>query len=378
MASLKTQRSLFAMDHSSAAGDVPKFVPQVRINKKLDFDSCSEEDVPRSSSPDRNDLRKKLIFDDSEGDFELSDVLSSPFKFDNMGIAELMPTVTEPAKNESLLDFRDLDTSLDATSDKFSPCRTRSGKIYTSVEKRRGDLEKRSKHEKEADAGSNNNNHSASKLPMPVFIDHPRSSSRHCSGASAGITTPKSTKIQTSHLKVQEVDFNLLQKNYINDSMDVDEPSCSRPPPLISKRPMSRLSITIDNQTPRHFNFNNDDSDLRSSPLVQQTPANLHSPPTNEVKAMKLFDKSPTYGSSPVAPFTAPKFGSRLLFGFGGNKDDHRRVSAPSGLRVSFGQTEAELSGKERKRKRIANINPFTPNSMLKSMKKKYQSEPIM
>ena len=374
MASLKTHRLLFAKDQSSAANT--KIAPPMRINKKLDFDSCSEEDVPRSSSPDRADLRKKLLFDDSEGDFELSDVFSSPFKLD---MAELMPTVTEPAKNEPLMDFRDMDTSLEATSDKFSPCRTRSGKIYTSVEKKREALEKRSKQNKEAEAGNNNNNHSASKLPMPVFIDRPRSSSRHCSGASAGIATPKSIKIQTSHLKVQEVDFNSLQKNYITDSMDVDEPTCSRPVPLVSKRPMSRLSITIDNQTPRHFNnFNADDSDLRSSPLVQQTPANLHSPPTNEVKAMKLFDKSPTYGSSPVAPFTAPKFGSRLLFGFGGNKDDHRRASAPSGLRVSFGQTEAELSGKERKRKRIANINPFTPNSMLKSMKKKYQSEPIM
>ena len=373
MASLKTQRSLFAMDHSSAAGDVPKFVPQVRINKKLDFDSCSEEGVPRSSSPDRNDLRKKLIFDDSEGDFELSDVLSSPFRFDNMGIPELMPTVTDPTINKPLLDFHDLDTSLEATSDKFSPCRTRSGKIYTSVEKKREDLDKRSKLDKEADAGKDNNHHSASKLPMPVFNDRPGSSSRHCSGASAGIATPKSTKIQTSHLKVQEVDFNLLQKNYINDWMDVDEPSCSRPQSHISKRLMSRLSITIDNQTPRHFNLCND----RSLPLVQQMPANLHSPPTNEVKAMKLFDKSPTYGSSPVAPFTAPKFGSRLLFGFSSSKDNHRRISAPSGLRVSFGLTEAELSGKERKRKRIANINPFTPKSMLKSMKKKYQSEPI-
>ena len=365
MASLKTHRALFAMDKSSAPSS--KFAPPMRINKKLDFDSCSEEDVPRSSSPDHSDLRKKLLFDDSEGDFELSDVLSSPFKLD---MAEHMPTVTEPAKNEPLMDFRDMDTSLEATSDKFSPCRTRSGKIYTSVEKKRENMN-RSKQE--------NNNHSASKLPMPVFIDRPRSSSRHCSGASAGIATPKSTKIQTSHLKVQEVDFNLLQKNYITDSMDLDEPTCSRPPPLISKRPMSRLSIAIDNQSPRHYNnFIVEDSYFRSSPLVQQTPANLHSPPTNEVKAMKLFDKSPTYGSSPVAPFTAPKFGSRLLFGFGGNKDDHRRVSAPSGLRVSFGQTEAELSGKERKRKRIANINPFTPNSMLKSMKKKFQSEPIM
>jgi hypothetical protein len=95
---------------------------------------------------------------------------------------------------------------------------------------------------------------------------------------------------------------------------------------------------------------------------------------------MKLFDKSPAYGSSPVAPFTAPKFGaalkSRLLFGTGGGDNYLRRVSAPAGLRVSFGQPETELS--ERKRKRVANVNPFTPNSMLASLKKKYRSEPEM
>jgi hypothetical protein len=101
---------------------------------------------------------------------------------------------------------------------------------------------------------------------------------------------------------------------------------------------------------------------------------------------MRLFDKSPTLGSSPVAAFTVPKFGatkSRLLFG-AGDAEGHfnpRRASAPVGLRVSFGLpdvSQVETSGKERKRKRVANINPFTPTSMLASLKKKYQSEPVM
>jgi len=50
------------------------------------------------------------------------------------------------------------------------------------------------------------------------------------------------------------VELNLLQKDYFNENMELDdESSCNEPPPLISKRPMSRLHIAIDNQTPRQI-----------------------------------------------------------------------------------------------------------------------------
>jgi hypothetical protein len=176
MASQKTHhRPLFA-DHNSPVGR--QSLPPLKINKKLDFDSCSEEDIPRSSSPDPADLHKKLIFDDSEGDFELSDVNSSPMKFDNLGLAELIQATIEPPKNNdtSLMELHDLNMSgLEPNSDKFSPCRTRSGKIYTSVEKRRDD--KDSKLDKTVDMSSTN---SASKLPTPVFLERPRTSRCQC------------------------------------------------------------------------------------------------------------------------------------------------------------------------------------------------------
>ena len=115
----------------------------MRINKKLDFDSCSEEDIPRSSSPDPVDLRKKLlIFDDSEEDFDLSDAMSSPMKIEE----NIDNTVTplKPAINETpLLELQDFNMSgvVESNSDQFSPCRTRSGKIYKSVEKCKGEKE---------------------------------------------------------------------------------------------------------------------------------------------------------------------------------------------------------------------------------------------
>ena len=352
----------------------------MRINKKLDFDSCSEEDIPRSSSPDPVDLRKKLlIFDDSEEDFDLSDAMSSPMKIEENTDNTVTPL--KPAINETpLLELQDFNMSgvVESNSDKFSPCRTRSGKIYKSVEKCKG--------EKEGDKsviieGTSSHTYSTSKLPTPVFLDRPpRSSSRHCSGGSVGTATPRSTHIKTSHLRVQEVELNLLQKDFLNDmELDEDEPAYNEPPPLITKRPMSRLNISVD--TPRHI-YGNNESASNSSPWLLKTPANLHSPPTNEVKAMKLFDKSPFYGSSPIAPTTAPRYARgikfRHLMGADNNGDHSRRFSGPAGLRVSFGQPETETSGKERKRKRVANINPFTPNSMLESLKKKYCSLPEM
>ena len=383
--------------------EAPSTPLQMKVGKKLDFDSCSEEDIPRSSSPDRGcDLRKKLIFDDSDEELQISPVKfeadnKSSLKFDFSPIAR---TTEVP-----LLELRDFNSSgIESNiSDKFSPCRTRSGKIYTSVEKRRQNNNNDISTSKLDKSIVSHNNSSASKLPTPIFnLENPRSSSsRHCSGASAGVATPRRTQIQTSHLRVQELQLNLLQKDLSNDlfqkdatfneMMDLDEPTCTEPPPLnYSKRPMSRLlHISIDSShqnTPKHFGQSQSGEDVKS-PWLLQTPCNPHSPPTNEVKAMKLFDKSPpTFGSSPVAAFTVPKFGatkSRLLFGAGDDGDhfNPRRASAPTGLRVSFGLpdvSQVEVSGKERKRKRVANINPFTPTSMLASLKKKYQSEPVL
>ena len=374
MALLKNHRSLFATDKCST---LSKPFPQMKINKKLDFDSFSKEDIPRSSSPDPVDLHKKLIFDDSEEDFDLSDGTSSPMKFEENNV-NVVATPFTPGKNDApLLELKDFNTSgLESNSEKFSPCRTRSGKIYTSIEKHREVKQKDNTASIMATIKSNN---SMSKLPTPIFIERPQMSSRHSSGASA---TPKSPHIQMSHLQVQEVELNLLKKDFMNDmELDMDEPTCNEPPPLISKRPMSRLHISFG--TPCHFNVGNDDddSDVKSLLWQLQTPDNPHSPPTNEVKEMKLFDKSPMYGSSPIAPTTAPRYAPgvkfRHLLDAESNRDHSRRVSAPVGLRVSFGQPDTKTTGKDRKRKRVTNINPFTPNLMLVPLKK-YNSLPEM
>lgn len=362
-----------------------------RSSKKLDFDSCSEEELPRSSSPER-DNRKKLIFDffcDDGLDQDVSDTPSSPpFKKVSLANSGLSPieqrlhlSSDRLRVGSSLMEMKEFNTSgAESISDKFSPCRTRSGRIYTSVEKKRGTPNNTSISSIKGNKSDIIS--SASKLPTPVFIDNPRSSSRHNSGASAGIATPRSTRIQTSHLRVQQVELNHLQRDLMPEMMDFEEPTCNEPPPLnYSKRPMSRLlHVSVDHQT-NHTPQPYGDKGTQS-PWLLKTPANLHSPPTNEVNAMRLFDHSPTVVSSPVAAYTVPKHGmtkSRLFFGEGFDEPNHmRRTSAPAGLRVTFnGQTENDMV-KERKRKRVGNINPFTPTSMLASLKKRFKSEPVL
>lgn len=67
----------------------------------------------------------------------------------------------------ALLELKDLnDSGADSSSDKFSPCRTRSGRIYTSVEKKKQAVLDQSGLSLNKSAKSNPSS-SASKLPTP-------------------------------------------------------------------------------------------------------------------------------------------------------------------------------------------------------------------
>jgi len=177
--------------------------------------------------------------------------------------------------------------------------------------------------------------------------------------------------MQLSHRRVQEVQLGLLRKDLSTELTDFDEaPTCNEPPPLNhNKRPVSRLLHLTMNTS--NYNVNE-----AGSPWVLKTPLNMHSPPTNEVNAMRLIDdESPTIADSSFETFTAPRIRfptNKLLFGIS-NEAEQRRTSAPTGLRMSFSHDEVKNG---RKRKHVANINPFTPTSMLASLKKKFKSEP--
>lgn len=171
-----------------------------------------------------------------------------------------------------------------------------------------------------------------------------RSSSRHTSGTSMGLPTPRHTRIQMSHLKSQEVRLNLLPNVLFGDQMELNDESMTPEPHIFNhlNGPASRL----------HFSLCDISGSRGRAPL---TPTNLHSPPTNEVKAMKLFDKSPS-----------PKH--KLLTSFN-EKWAPRRFSA------SGNYLKSSSAGKDYKRKQVANVNPFTPSSMLASIKKQFKSE---
>jgi len=158
-----------------------------------------------------------------------------------------------------------------------------------------------------------------------------------------GLPTPRFTRIQTSHLKPQEVRLDILQKSLFCDALETDfgdeEILNCEPTPLNPvKRPASRFQFS------------------HKSSKDSLTSINLHSPPTDEVKAMKLFDKSPS-----------PKHKPPLFYG--DSLTIRRFPTNGTCFKGLFATSEIKSLGKERKRKQVANVNPFTPTSMMALIK---------
>jgi len=222
-----------------------------------------------------------------------------------------------------------LPTTPNTSSTDFSPCRTRSGRIYTSglihLEKTPQSCQMESScSDDQATAedkslGSNEILHKESEL-MPEPRKRP---------------TPK-------FILPRSKELNLLQK-------DKFDQLTSMPPPLnYNKRPVSRLS----GNHPRYF----DSEGPHSDPIT---------PPTDGVKAMKLFDDCQLITS----PVSAPKIRSRIFSNFG--SDEKRRVSAPAPVSNILAYKPESSIEHLRKRKRATNINPFTPTSLMQTLRKK-------
>ena len=161
------------------------------------------------------------------------------------------------------------------------------------------------------------------------------STSQGSPAANAGSSTEKikKSKLPTPDLE-RPRELNLLQKDLHEAKLNHES---GAPPPLnYSKRPVSRIRFPG-----------------LLSPASE--PINSPSPPTNEVRAMRLFDDTNT------SPVSVPKLSLKSkLF------DQNRRISAPPAVTaLAFGDSEP------RKRKRASNINPFTPVSIWASMRKK-------
>lgn len=281
--------------------------PSVPVNKRLNFDLHVEEDD--------NDLLNELS---SQFDIELERL----------------------ASDEELEQF-----------DKFSPCRTRSGLVYESGNK---------KH----------------KFRLSSSRGQRKLRSRTLSGQSG-----------TGHLAdCSENESETSNVDYTEDLI--------RPPPLNYFKPAVSRFSQIREKAPY--------SDIPSSPISSNmmedhkspvkeivgkwpreprnlfsdghSPFNSPSPPSHTMRAMRLFDGlgSPNSACAISSPKSAPKLfnlKSRLLF----EEDGARRASFPASLsRNSLHECDSTSTSEKPK---LANINPFTPEGMVASNRKRNRSQ---
>jgi len=219
-----------------------------------------------------------------------------------------------------------LPTTPNTSSTDFSPCRTRSGRIYTSglihLEKTPQSCQMES---------SCSDDHAAAE-------DKSLGSNEILDNESALMPEPRK-RPTPKFIQPRSKELNLLQNNKF------DLPS--RPPPLnYNKRPISRLS--------GHSRFI-DSEGPHSDPIT---------PPTDGVKAMRLFDDCQLITS----PVSAPRVRSRIFANF--LNDEKRRSSAPAPA-SNISAYKPEVSIEQMRKRKRTNINPFTPTSLMQTLRKK-------
>jgi len=268
----------------------------------------------------------------------------------------------------------------------FSPCRTRSGRVYESGEKKKRRLR-------------------GSKRPRKTLR------TRMNSGQSGtGSLADCSEEYEESEDDASEdlVGIEELNNSYDDrmdnfPNLDIDEEmsdllegTVPYPPPLnYNKHPVSRFSeprcrpfqgipsspissCVMDDSSPvKHTNKcwpRLPGSTLPSSPI--QSP----SPPTNGVRAMRIFDlmSSPNSACVISSPRSTPRHvvhKARLLFE---DDDSLRRASAPaepSCMERCGAAAECDSTTNSSEKVKSANINPFTPSAMLAATKKRCRSK---
>jgi len=267
------------------------------------------------------------------------------------------------------LELDSMETSMDLSDvifqDKFSPCRTRSGRVYESgAKKRRLRL--------------------ASKRTKKTM----RSRTHSGQSGTGSLADCSENESETSNTEYTEDLPITLPVHCTLGRLDV----CEAPPPLKqSKVPMSRLYQARERQ---------DTHDILSSPisfmvedrlspaknpnygkwprdprnLFLESSLNSPSPPTNTMKAMRLFDglTSPNSACAISSPRSAPRalpLKSRLVF----DEDGEPRRSSFPGIGNQFHKklfVECDSTSPADKPK-LANINPFTPTAMLAANRKR-------
>jgi len=259
-----------------------------------------------------------------------------------------------------------MDLSEEMMHDKFSPCRTRSGRVYESgVKKRR--LRLASKRSKKTMRSRTHSGQSGTGSLADCSENESETSNSEYTEDIAGPV----------HCALDRLDVCLSEA----------------PPPLnYMKAPMSRLyqardksdnhdipsspisSCMVDDRLSpiKHSNFGKWPREPRN--LFLDSPMNSPSPPTNTMKAMRLFDglTSPNSACAISSPRSAPRvlpLKSRLIF----DEDGEPRRSSFPGIGLQFHKNsfvECDSTSSVKKPK-LANINPFTPTAMLAANRKR-------
>jgi len=198
----------------------------------------------------------------------------------------------------------------------FSPCHTRSGRVYESIERKKRRLRRSLLDEK----------------PLTLRPDS-RQSNDSCSSSdfSSSSSSPDSSD------EGFEIRSRLSQPPFLN----------------YKKEPVSLFS-QVNNSFSKSWRCQSKD---RMTDISIQSP----SPPTNAVNAMRLFDSWSNSSSSISSSSSVPRtnlLATRLLFN---DNNQERRASAP----IYPGQFPLDQDSS--KKNKTANINPFTPSAMIKA-----------
>lgn len=292
----------------------------------------------------------------------------------------------------------------------FSPCRTRSGRVYESVEKKKRRLRGPKRPRKTLRTRFESGQSGAGSL-----ADCSEEESEDDNDASEDLGG------------VEELSNNINKElnNSYDDrldnfpSLDLDDEMSSRlegpvacdyppalnyladavayPPPLNhNKHPVSRFSEArcrthhhgIPSSPISSMYMMEDSSPLKHNNKcwprlpggdIPDSPLQSPSPPTNAVRAMRIFDmmSSPNSACAISSPRSTPRtvlHKARLLFD--DDDDEHRRASAPADPTfVDRVLSEMESTTNSSEKKKSANVNPFTPSAMLAATKKRCRSK---
>jgi len=268
------------------------------------------------------------------------------------------------------LELDSMETAMDLSDvlfqDKFSPCRTRSGRVYESgAKKRRLRLgSKRRKktmrsrtHSGQSGTGSladcSENESETSNTEYTEDLTMPVNTALARLDVCQTVAPPplKQTKVPMSRLYQERPDHHDIPSSPI--SFMVEDRLSPIKNPSYGKWP----------REPRNLFF--------------ESPLNSPSPPTNTMKAMRLFDglTSPSSACAISSPRSAPRvlpLKSRLVF----DEDGEPRRSSFPGIGNQFNKklfVECDSTSPAEKPK-LANINPFTPTAMLAANRKRNTS----